>query len=496
MNYLNEFSYHLLLIMCLFIYFSIYKLFFRRKHNSFNFNHSQLKPLLYWRFLLAFYKSNFDIYKLLSHLSDDVKNVGIFTIDLIFKRWIFVFHPQYVQELLLDTENIDRKCACIGIKGLVDDSLFSINGMKWRERRTFLNPAFRKTTSETYIPNILKHSKKLMDNLKEKNNEYLDIYPQLTKHISGIICDIILNLDESTFMKIFDKGHKFRKYIADIYMERMYNIFLWPNFIFRLTKKGRRCEDSIFFIRDLIRKEIIKRINFSDTVMNNNENVKNFKIIDLYIYSLKRKVPKMTIETIVDEVLMFIEAGSEPTSNQLSWILYEIGKHVNIQKNIQKELDEIVTSDDCCLTIENLNKMHYLDCVIKESLRMHPSIPITERFSKKEHRFGNHVFSKNSSYFILFFKLHQNSDLFPKPDIFDPNRFLPENSAGLPPFSYLPFSAGRRMCLGKYFAMLQMKIYIANILKLYNIESLPEKYHYYISGGYLVSTEPRKIIFK
>ena len=143
----------------------------------------------------------------------------------------------------------------------------------------------------------------------------------------------------------------------------------------------------------------------------------------------------------------------------------------DIQHRIHEEMDSILgTNRD--VTIDDIKQMHYLEAVIKESLRLRPPVPTIIRAIKEDLNLGKYTIPKGVSLCLLIDSLHQDPDIFAEPLLFKPERFLSEGNSSLNPFAYLPFSAGVRNCIGQKFALIELKIVLAKVLLNYSFESL------------------------
>lgn len=120
-----------------------------------------------------------------------------------------------------------------------------------------------------------------------------------------------------------------------------------------------------------------------------------------------------------------------------------------VQSNLSLELEEIFGSDNRPPSYEDLQKMSYLERVIKESQRLMPSIAEFQRFVDEDFVLNDYVIPGGSTVGIMVYAMHMDPSLFPEPEKFDPDRFLFENSKDRHPFSYIPFSGGYRNCIGK-----------------------------------------------
>lgn len=162
--------------------------------------------------------------------------------------------------------------------------------------------------------------------------------------------------------------------------------------------------------------------------------------------------------------------GHDTTSAGISWALHLLGNHPQEQEKVVKEICEVL-GESHEVNFEHLGKLKYLECVIKESLRLQPSVPMYARVLGEDQMFENYNIPKGTQVIINPYLIHRDPAYWPEPELFKPERFLPVNSANRHPFAFVPFSAGSRNCIGQRFALMEEKTVLANILRNFKIKS-------------------------
>ncbi|KYN14543.1 Cytochrome P450 4V3 [Trachymyrmex cornetzi] len=122
-----------------------------------------------------------------------------------------------------------------------------------------------------------------------------------------------------------------------------------------------------------------------------------------------------------------------------------------LQEKAYQELLEIYGTETpkfAPVKYEDLQHMHYLDCIIKETLRLFPIVPMIGRKLTEDLKLGEFVLPKGADIIISFIRMHRNEKYWPNPLMFNPDRFLQEKTNYIP--YYMPFSDGPRNCIGKY----------------------------------------------
>ena len=113
-------------------------------------------------------------------------------------------------------------------------------------------------------------------------------------------------------------------------------------------------------------------------------------------------------------------------------------------------MDDIFGDSDRLCTMEDATNLKYLECCIKESFRLFPSVPFIERQSAEDFDLNGYTIPAGVSVSLQIYALHRNEECFPDALEFKPERFLPDEADGRHPFAFVPFSAGPRNCIGHY----------------------------------------------
>jgi len=166
---------------------------------------------------------------------------------------------------------------------------------------------------------------------------------------------------------------------------------------------------------------------------------------------------------------IFFVAGHETTATALAWACTCLSAYPAIQERIFQEIIEKV-GPESLPTLENLNKLEYLDCFINEVLRLHNPVQILPtRVAIEDVSYNKQLIPKGSLVAIGIDVIHKNPNYWPDPEKFDPDRFLPENKKGRNHYAYLPFSLGPRQCIGNIFSLIEQRLFLVCLLQKFRV---------------------------
>ncbi|XP_049859566.1 cytochrome P450 4C1-like isoform X1 [Schistocerca gregaria] len=345
-------------------------------------------------------------------------------------------------------------------------------GELWKTHRKLIEPTFHAEVLHGYTEAFNKGAQFLCSQLAEVNGNEVDIskmllhtsFHFLTLSMYGISFDELEpdRKKQAVAVDVFISG-------LELIQKRFYQPWLQIDWIISLTPDGEAlkrqlnlyngmAKQGLAIIRERRSKALPqKRKSFLDVMMDDHGNL---------------LLPE---SEVYDEVRTFGLAGTDTTATALSCIFALLGLYPEWQDAIQKEVDEIFgTGEDYLrpVTESDLTQLKVTEAVIKESLRLFPAVPVAPVFASEDIPLsdGRYVAPRGSVVFVFLNLLHRQPAIYPDPDKFDPGRFLEGGGTNaLPPYSYLPFGAGSRLCVGARFAMLVMKTVLATVMRQFRI---------------------------
>ncbi|GAB6023596.1 hypothetical protein CHUAL_008366 [Chamberlinius hualienensis] len=378
--------------------------------------------------------------------------------------------------LLSSNKEIDKAVFYKYLHNWIGDGLLTSTGLKWQQRRKHITPSFHFQILEHFLVVMNEQAKILTEVLKKKcrkmtvdNEENFDIYPYITRCTLDIICETAMGQGVNAQVYTDSEYVNAVNNVSEAISFRILRPWLASNSIYQFSWAGQMEKRSLKIIHGFTNK-IIKMKREKLAQPNNDNGVSDNVKIEDEILGKKRRLAlldmllensqeytngfnyqPMTDADIREEVDTFMFEGHDTTSVGISWALYAIGHSPDIQQKLINELDEIFGDSNREVNNNDLRSMKYLDCAIKEALRIWTSVPLYGRQLKEDTEICGYTVPAGTMTVVVPFMVHMDPAQYPDPLTYNPDRFLPENIQNKDPFSFIPFSAGPRNCIGYIF---------------------------------------------
>jgi cytochrome P450 len=179
----------------------------------------------------------------------------------------------------------------------------------------------------------------------------------------------------------------------------------------------------------------------------------------------------MSDELVLSESMQLLVAGHETSSNALSWMFYLLSSRPDCLEKVRQEFDSVL--GDAPLTYSDVPRFEFVTQVIQESLRLYPPFWMIDRMAVADDRVGDVAIPRGSTVIVFVYGAHHAPKYWQNPESFDTERFTKTNEKLQPPFTYFPFGAGPRGCIGGNYAMLQILMILSVLLRKYDFELSP-----------------------
>nr|XP_034358379.1 cytochrome P450 4A14 isoform X2 [Arvicanthis niloticus] len=387
---------------------------------------------------------------------------------------VLLYDPEYVKVIL---GRSDPKASGIYqfLAPWIGYGLLLLNGKKWFQHRRMLTPAFHYDILKPYVK-IMADSVNIMLDKWEKLND--QDHPREIFHcVSLMTLDTVMKcaFSHQGSVQLDENSKSYTKAVEDLNnltFFRMRSAFYKSNIIYNMSSDGhlshRACKIAHEHTDGVIK---MRKAQLQDEAeLQKAKNKRRLDFLDILLFAQIEDKNSLSDEDLRAEVDTFMFEGHDTTASGISWIFYALATHPEHQQRCREEVQNIL-GDGTSVTWDHLDQMPYTTMCIKEALRLYPPVPSVSRELSSPVTFPDGCsIPKGIIVSISIYGLHHNPSFWPNPKVFDPSRFAPDSSRHS--HAYLPFSGGARNCIGKQFAMNELKVAVA--LTLLRFELLPD----------------------
>nr|XP_048309370.1 cytochrome P450 4A12 [Myodes glareolus] len=353
--------------------------------------------------------------------------------------------------------------------------LLLLNGETWFQHRRMLTPAFHYDILKPYVRIMADSVHVMLDKWEQivGHDSTLEIF----QHISLMTLDTIMKCAFSHEGSVQLDG-KYQPYIQavgdlnNLFFFRVRNIFHQNDTLYSLSSSGRQAI-SAYRLAHAHTDQVIKsrKAQLQDEgELEKAKKKRRLDFLDILLFAKMENGSSLSDKDLRAEVDTFMFEGHDTTASGISWILYALATHPEHQQRCREEVQSLLEGG-ASITWDHLDQMPYTTMCIKEALRLYPPVPAVSRDLSTPVTFPDgRSLPKGISVLLSLYGLHHNPTVWPNPEVFDPSRFAPDSSRHS--HSFLPFSGGARNCIGKQFAMNELKVAVA--LTLLRFELLPD----------------------
>ncbi len=386
---------------------------------------------------------------------------GIARVPLKGRHVFLVSDPDLLYELLVTKRRRYRKN--VRYQAAIDtfgEGLLLSEGDRWNRQRLITQPAFRNDYIRSQVPSMSAITKRYLDEWASAASDgslTRDVeidFLKLTQTLAGHY------LMGPGFAEIDERFHA-----AAIAIKNNWPIP--PRSVLALYKpKGKKRQtefDAAIRAADACIFEYLeaqKKTDFEDA-----------GVMSLLVHKSREQGDEYDAKSLRDQFMSLFFAGHETSAMSLAWAHYLLWQHDGARAKLKQEVDSVLGTREPAA--EDVDQLEFTECVLNETLRLYSPIHSISRVALEDDSLGGYSIPAGAMIYISLYAIHRLPAIWPNPDEFDPERFLPERSVGRPRFAFIPFAAGHRNCIGASMAVVELKLVIALIAQRFVLDLAP-----------------------
>ncbi|MBY0525097.1 MAG: cytochrome P450 [Gemmataceae bacterium] len=365
-------------------------------------------------------------------------------------------HPDQMRDVLV-THNKNFVKASPHLARLVGDGLFLSNGEFHMRQRRLLQPGFHRDRLTGYGP--------VMTGAAEQRSSRwqpgvpFNLHREMLELTQVVVAKALLGTDLEVEADHFAQAMT-TALEADLLLDRL----PLPGAIKRLFSPSKRFLQARAQLDDTIRRAV-------DEHRRDPEARNDLLTMLLRARDTEGGTGGLTDAQVRDEAVTLFMAGHETTGAALTWTWYVLAQHPEAEAKVHAEVEAVVGNRRP--EAADIPRLEYLRQVVSESLRLYPPFWVLRRIAVDEYQVGDYTVPAGTVILLNTWALHHDPRWYPEPWRFDPARMSAEAIAGRDRYTYVPFAAGPRECIGEHFAWMELILVIATVCQRWRLRLAP-----------------------
>ncbi|KAJ8280301.1 hypothetical protein GJAV_G00052950 [Gymnothorax javanicus] len=391
----------------------------------------------------------------------------VLTVYLGSQRVVVLVGFDTVKEALVDQAEdfIGRAPMPVLNRVLRGSGLAISNGERWRQLRRFTLSTLRdfgmgRKRMEEWIGEESKH---LVDSMNSNNSKPFDCAFFFSRAVSNVICALVFghrfDYQDENFLSLL-KTISATLQFGSSPQGQLYNVFPW--LMDRMPGKQHSIFAGIDTLRDFVKEQIQ---NHKETL--NPDCPRDY--IDCYLIKQNQEkdnaTNEFTYKNMEGTVLSLFLAGTETTSSAMRYAILMLTKYPKIQERVQQEIDTVIGRERLPL-MEDRKSLPFTDAVIHEVLRFLDIAPFgVPRYATRDILFKDYIIPKNTVILPMLHSVLRDEVQWDTPWSFNPAHFLDQSDNFKKSPAYMPFSAGKRNCVGESLARMELFLFLVALFQ-------------------------------
>jgi cytochrome P450 len=392
---------------------------------------------------------------LFQHLVQEYGDIAHYKIG--WNHIVFLNHPDYIREVLVvQNDNFVKERTVRRSKMLLGEGMITSEGAQHRAQRQVAQPAFHRQRIPEYADTMVGEAARMRDQWRhgEERNIAIDMM-----HLTlNVVSETLFATD------LRDEVHE----LADA-INRIMGLY---NFLVMLPAAEWlvhvRPPGLAAFVRARKRIDAVAHRMIEAHRQHHSD---GSSLLDLMLADSPDRSPASE-KSLRDQVITIFLAGYETVANALAWTWYLLSQNPHCERRFHEEIDRELQGR--LPAYEDVPRLRYVEMVMAESMRLYPPAWAMGRYALNDFQLGEFFLPAKTTVLMSQFITHRDPRFFPDPLRFDPERFTPEAKARRAKFTYFPFGAGFRQCIGESFAWMEGVLLLATLGQKWKLRLVPD----------------------